>query len=328
MGYLVVTGVDKKSGTYHAVAVDSDSFNVVGDYGYVTADALVHIAYNSGSTLNPLNFGVDRSGNLLQNCGDFNRFSKRGSAVVLAEIKSRAGRTLGYRLLSCANNACVNVKLDEILAREANCIGSERFLQNGIVRNKIVACYPMHPFPVMWVDLGNKSVQKVQSDPIKSEAPVKRKSTQEFTQEQIHEMTRCENANISSRFIRNPKLSPAQMRVLWVAKSKGCLAESFADPRYSTDVMKFYADRLYDKQTVTDCSELLAHPELSVDELGELYTCVCQGVPYSSFIGMSATDINVKRELSVSTYWGSSDVIGDNYMEKATNVARRMKGFE
>lgn len=334
MGYIAVTGVDKKSGAYHAVAVDSESFNVIGDYGYVTAENLVRITYNGGSPVSPLNFSVDRAGQLVQNCGDFNRFSPKGSAVVLAEIKSKGGRTLGYRLLSCANNACVNLRLEEILQREKAMGQGEHFLQNGIVRNNTVNCYPMKPFPVMTVAGPKKPPLAKPTKPVPKSAvpkqtatkqPTQKASGSEFTDKQREELTKCKNAGVDPRLIANPKLSPAQMRVLWVAKSKGCVSEAFADPKYSTDVMKFYADRLYDKQTVADCGELLAHPELGVDELGELYACVCQGVPYSGMIGLSATDIGVKREMEVSEYWGSSSMFDVDYIEKAANVARRLK---
>lgn len=344
MGYAVVTGVDKKSGAYHAVAVDPE-FNVIGDYGYVTAEALVHIVYNGGSAMTPLNFSVDRAGKLVQDCGDFNRFSTRGSAVVLAEIKSKGGRVLGYRLLSCANNAVVNLRLEEILQREKAMGNGEHFLQNGIIRRNTVNCYPMKPFPVLTVDgpsrkappkpLGmTPEMEKVFKD-AGTFVPKKSKQTprppapmpigMEFNEKQRDELGKCKKAGVDTRLISHPGLSPAQMRVLWVAKSKGCMSEAFADPKYSTDVMKFYADRLYDKQTVADCGELLAHPELSVDELNELYACICQGVPYSGLIGLSATDIGVKREMEAGQYWGSPDAFDRDYLEKAANVARRIQ---
>lgn len=345
MGYVVVTGADKKSGAYHAVAVEPESFSVVGDYGYVTAENLVRAVYNGGSNLTPLNFSVDRSGKIVQDCGDFNRFSSRGSAVVLAEIKSKGGRVLGYRLLSCVNNAVVNLRLEEILQREKAMGNGEHFLQNGIIRRNTVNCYPMKPFPVLTVDgpvkkappkpagmtpemekrfkeAGTFVPKKAKTTP---KPPIPKPAGMEFTEKQRDELSKCKTAGVDQRLIANPGLSPAQMRVLWVAKSKGCMSEAFADPRYSTDVMKFYADRLYDKQTVADCQELLAHPELSTEELNELYACVCQGVPYSGLIGLSATDIGVKREMAAGQYWGSSDVFDDGYMEKAANVARRLQ---
>lgn len=331
MGYVVVTGQNKKSALVHAVAVDHETYSVVGDYGFVGSSELVKIMYNGGSQLTPLNFSLDRAGQIKQDCGDFSRFSQHGSAVVLAEIKTKGGRTLGYRLLSCINNVCVNLRLEEVLQREKSMPQGEHFLQNGIIRNNTVNSYPFKPFPVLQVE------GVVPKRPVKLAPPSKpepkpagippqkpSKPPKEFTVEQQKELTMCRNAGVNPRFIGNPKLSPAQMRVLWVAKSKGCLAESFADPRFPADAMKFYADRLYDKQTVIDCSELLAHPELDVEQLNELYACVCQGVPYSELIGMSATDVSVKREMAVRQYWGSSLAFENDYVEKAINVAGRI----
>lgn len=335
MGYLVITGVDKKTSTYHTVLVDPTAFTPHTDYGFVPEETIVRFL-SANQNVSALNFSLDRNGKIQQNCGDFSRFSKRGSAVVLAEIKTRGGRVLGYRLMSCANSAVVNTKLEDILAREkAYSASGEHFLQNGIIRNNTVNCYPQKPFPVIQTDAKRgvhpDAAKKFEAagtqrkpKPVKPQKPAAK--PEDFTKEQMQELTRCKNAGVNPTFITNPKLSPAQMRVLWVAKSKGCMAECFADSKYSTDAMKFYADRLYDEQTAADCRELLEHPELGVEELSELYTCVCQGVPCSEYIGMSATDIDVKREMAVAQYWGSIDSFDSDYLEKAANVARRMKG--
>lgn len=336
MAYFAVIGVDKNSGLLHTVIVDPATYTVVGDYGYVSLDAVSQRLRGGGDVI-PLNFSLDKSGKLVQNCGDFNRFSKHGSAVVLAEIRSRGGRTLGYRLLSCATKACVNLKTEEIIQREKAMPNGEHFLQNGIVRNNTVNCYPMKPFPVMTVDTGaRKPIPKSQMaptpkpvKPVRKEAP---KEPKQFTKEQLDELRKCKERGGDVSLIHNPQFSPAQMRVLWIAKSKGCCAEAFANPQLSVDSMKFYADRLYDQQTVMDCSELLAHPELGTEELSELYACVCQGVPYSELIGLSASDIDVKRNMAVQQYWGSSRAfdspVSADYEtdERALLAARRVRG--
>lgn len=337
MAFLAVIGVDNNSGLLHTVIVDDKTFSVVGDYGFVSEGA-ISSRLRMGGDLIPLNFNIDRSGKLLQDCGSFERFSKKGSAVVIAEIKSRGGRTLGYRLLSCATKLCANLKLEEILQREQSMQKGEHFLQNGIIRNGTVNCYPMRPFHVMTVEMGSRKPAAKPQEPVQKSAkqskPVEKKSPKEkppFTREQTEEIKKCKERGGDVSVIYNPELSPSQMRILWIAKSKGCCAEAFANPQLSTDAMKFYADRLYDPQTVADCSELLAHPELGVDELSELYACVCQGIPYSDMIGMSAIDIDVKRTMASQEYWGipdafdkkSSDSLVD---ERALQAARRVRG--
>lgn len=346
MLYVVVTAADKKAGKFHCVAVQSDTFNVIDDYGFVTSEAIVNVISSSGGQIVPLNFSIGPNRQIVQNCGDFSRFSQRGSAVVLAEIKSKGGRVLGYRLLSCANNACVNLRLEEILQREKSMGENEHFLQNGIIRKNTVNCYPMKPFPVITVEGTKKSAPKqagaasgaaggtpTPAGPAqrpKQRPAGKRKYTAaDFSEKQLSEMSACKKAGVSPDLIKNPDLSQQQMRILWVSKSKGCMAEAFADPRYTPDQMKFYADRLYDKQTVADCKEMLEHPELSPEEMSELYACVCDGVPYSEYIGMSATDISVKREMATAKYWGSSSVFKDDddpdYVHKALGAAIRIK---
>lgn len=149
MKYLVVTGVDKNTGLYNTVCVDSDSFTVVNQLGYVDEAYIVTQARTGAGQVKPLNFSITQNGKLNQSCGAFTRFSQRGSAVILAEIQNRGKKTVGYRLLSCANNACVDMSTADVVARELNMPDGEHFLQNGIVRNKAISCYPNNPFPVI-----------------------------------------------------------------------------------------------------------------------------------------------------------------------------------
>lgn len=332
MGYVVVTGVDKNTGLYHAVNVDSEQFTLVTDYGFVTEENLAKFTVSGGDHTIPLNFSVDRAGKLVQNCGNFSRFSPKGSAVVVAEIKSKGGRILGYRLLSCANNAIVNLRLEEILQKD-KLMGDDNFLQNGIIRNNTVNCYPQKPFPVMLAAVPKpkatpkpaEPAPKQRATPKPPKAPPRPKQQMHFSDKQQLEIYNCQKKGIPTNLIRNPNLSPEQMRVLWVSKSKGCLSEYFNDPAYGVEAMKFYADRLYDKQTVVDCAEMLEHPELTPDELSELYACVCQGIPYADYIGMSPTEISVKRDMESAHYWGSQSEFDSGYLEKAANAARRLR---
>lgn len=318
---IAVTGyrIEKGAGLYRCVTIDDTYSNCV-DMNWISENTLVGYITN-GYT--PVNFSISRDRKVKQDCGDFARFSQYGSAVVIAELKSKSGRNLGYRLLSCANNILVNVKTEDILQKEASFGNNEHFLQNGIIRNKAVNCYPLKPFPVINVNTSKPKQYKAQATP---ERPKETKK-QNFTSEQLNEIVLCEKNGINPRFIKNSKLSPSQMRVLWVSKSKGALSERFANPQLSVEAMKFYADRLYDKKTADDCADMLRHTELSVPELTELYSCICQGLPYESYIGLSATDIQVKRDQEVVQYWGSASKFDVDYYEKAMNVARKLKGF-
>jgi hypothetical protein len=329
MAFIAITKVYQEQGvTFYNVTNISDDFEVQGVYSKLDEISIVKFVIQNGLT--PINFSIDRNNKIIANCGDFARFSNYGSAVVLAELRSVSGRTLGYKLLSCAQNVIINLKTEEIIDREESYGANEHFLQNGIIRNKTVNCYPRKPFNVITIK-SNKTAKKVQaSEPQQvKETPARPKNShnETFTPEQVKELKLCESNGVNPRLIKNSKLSPSQMRVLWVAKSKGAFAESFANPKLSTDSMKFYADRIFDKETAIDCKELLSHPELSVPELKELYACICEGVPYEQYIGKSVTDIQVAREMESAQYWGSSSIFGTDYYEKALNVARKIKGY-
>ena len=314
-GYRINNGV----GVYHCVSV-ADDYSACTDNGWIDERAVVNCVING---FTPVNFSITRDRKVKQDCGDFARFSQLGSAVVVAELRSKSGRNLGYKLLSCANNILVNIKTEDILQKEVSFGDNEHFLQNGIIRNKTVNCYPLKPFPVITINTSKAKQQKSNVAPERQNNSKK----QNFTAEQLNEITLCEKNGINSRFIKNSKLSPSQMRVLWVSKSKGALSERFANPQLSVEAMKFYADRLYDKNTADECADMLKHTELSVPELTELYSCICQGLPYESYIGLSATDIQVKRDQESVKYWGSASKFDVDYYEKAMNVAMKIKGY-
>ena len=329
MSYIAVTGVKREQGqSYYTGVVLNDDFEVINKLGYLDESNLIRntLAYS----LSPINFSINRSQKLVMDCGDFSRFSTKGSAVVLAELKTRGGKVLGYKLLSCAQLLVINLKLDDILQREQAYGDNEHFLQNGIIRNKTVNCYPRKPFKTIIINdtkRKDKAVESVKAAEDTARKVRKEVAPQTFSAEQLKELNLCESNGLNSRFIRNSKLSPSQMRVLWVSKSKGAYSESFANPKLSTDAMKFYADRIYSKKAAEDCKELLAHPELSVEELFELYGCICEGIPYANYIGKSPVDIRVARDMASTNYWGSSSKFDMDYYDKAVNVAMKIKGF-
>lgn len=325
MPFIAVTDMRKGQNNekeYNGVVI-TDEYDYKSSLGWLDETHLILSVINYGLT--PINFSIARNRKLVMDCGDFARFSKNGSAVILAELKTKGGKILGYRLLSCAKNVVTNLRLADILQREAAYGENEHFLQNGIIRNKTVNCFPRKPFKTIIINESKMAKKPVDAHKVE---PVKKESHKvEFSPEQLKELRMCENNGINPRFIKNSKLSPSQMRVLWVSKSKGAYSESFANPKLSTDAMKFYADRIFDKKSAEDCKELLAHPELSIEELSELYACVCEGIPYEKYIGKSATDIRVARDMECVKYWGSSSKFDTDYYEKALEVARKIKGY-
>lgn len=323
MSYIVVLSVINSNNACSYALFNEKTLNRESVNSIIALSDLGTLTISHG--YKPLNFSVDRNGQVKDDSGSFSRFHKDGVAIILAEIQNMSGRVLGYKLVSSLSGAVNNLKTDEIVKKE-KALGRP-FLQNGIVRNNTVNCFPLHKYPKILTDTRKvkQPSEKVQEKP-RVEKPRVKNETLEFTKEQIAEINKCRNKGVDSRFIENPKLSVEQMRVLWVSKSKGALSEYFARPDYSVDVMKFYADRLYSKKIVQECSLMMHKPNLSVAQLSELYLCVCDGVNYSDLCDLSASDIEVKRR-ERTLFSDSTSMSSDEAFDKAMGVAMKMKGY-
>ena len=141
------------------------------------------------------------------------------------------------------------------------------------------------------------------------------------------EIAKCKKHGINADFLLRGNLDSKQMRVLWVSKSKGAYAEAFNNPDLSVDAMKFYADRICSKVAAKECKVLLDHPELSVEELTELYQCINEGVDPTELIGESPVNIQIAREKATRQYWGATSILGDDtdYYSKAVRVAMNIR---
>lgn len=312
--YIAILSVD--SIYVHVMLID-DNYNAASGVVTKTRDELVSLVRSNN--LKPVNFSIDRNNTLKEDAGSFKRFDKTGVGVVVAEIQNPYGRSLGYRIIQSTTGVLVNMKTEEIVQKEK--VLGRPFLQNGIVRNNTVNCYPLHSFPVIKVQKAPK--QKAERKPVeKVKAP---KTQVPYTKEQLAELNFCKSKGINTSFIENPQLTPEQMRICWVAKGKGVFAEYFAKPEYSTEVMKFYADRLVSNLAVKECTLMLKNPELKVSELSELYLCVCDGVDYTSVLNEPAFKIRLHRN--------KNSLFSEEYDEgisfdKALDVARKLKGWD
>lgn len=270
-----------------------------------------------------LNFSLDRNGKIKEDVGSFTRLGKN-TGIVLAEIKNVSGRTLGYRIINNTTFAISNMKTEDIVVWDKKL--DVPFLQNGIIRNNTVNCYPLHSFPILQLD-GKKPARIRKSINTLKQSSPKVKEPLVFSDKQKNEIKVCRSKGIDSRFIENPKLSPQQMRVLWASKMKGAYSEYFANPEISVEAMKFYADHLDTKQMVKECSRMLQSPQLEPEELAELYLCICEGVDYTPVINKQASDIASYRYEN-STFRDKFDTdISDDMFEKALGVARKIKGY-
>ena len=176
MSYIAIQMYSKENKTCLCVRISEDGqFNIEQVIGWINVNQLGQFVIGNG--LKPVNFSVDRNGTIKADCGDFSRFSEEGCGIVLAEIKSKAGRPLGYRLLSSSKGVVVNWTTPDIVAKAKS--QKHPFLQNGIIRNDTVNCYPLHPYPVM--EIGVQTKKRVTKS--KVEMP-KKKEEIIFTAEQ------------------------------------------------------------------------------------------------------------------------------------------------
>lgn len=324
--YIVVRSVSPDKSYYSCVLID-DNFNVTGLQN-VANSMLPGFVVNNG--YKPINFSIASDGTIE---GKWHRLQADKCAVVLASVKSPGGRTLGYRLLSLANGSVTNMKVADIVAYSKNL--PHPFLQNAIIRNDTINNYPGEKFPVLTVQNSAKPPKSVAAP----KAPVvnKRAETTKERDDRLHspeaiaaanaEIAKCKKHGINPGFLLRGDLDSKQMRVLWVSKSKGAYAEAFNNPDLSVDAMKFYADRIYSKEAAKECKVLLDHPELSVEELTELYQCINEGVDPTDLIGQSPVNIQIAREKATRQYWGATSILGDDtdYYSKAVRVAMNIR---
>lgn len=277
------------------------------------------------NNLKPLNFSVDRNCEVKQDCGSFSRFNKGGTAIVIAEYKNTAGRTLGYKLISSTSGCTFKLKTADLVAQEKKL--KRPIMQNAIVRNDCVNCYPLHKFPVIVV--GDKKAQRNAENKISSHLS-KKKTIEKptFSKEQLKEINACKKKGIDSSIIENPSLSPEQMRVIWVSKSNGALSEYFAKPCYSVDIMKFYGDRLVSPLAVKECSLMLSKPDLTLGQLTQLYLCIGDGVDYSDLCNLSEDEIysaRLDRNMFDSSFNLNADE--DALVDKCMDYLMKEKGY-
>ena len=319
MSYIVVQNYDKVTNACYCVLVSEDTLDIERQLGFIPLDTLGSVTMNYG--YRPLNFDVDRHGNVRMSRGDFSRFRMDGCAVVIGELRTSSGTLVRLRLLSVAKGNIVNVTPAEVIER--NNAQDHPFLQNGIIRDNKISCYPNSKFPVITV--GTPKPQRTrQQKPIQTKQPVKKEEVMTFTPQQQVELDKCKQKLGDNKLIYNNKLSPEQMRVLWVSKSKGALSEMFNSPSYSVEVMKFYADRLVNNRMVNECWEMLQHPELTLGQLAELYLCIFDGVDYRSLIGLDESQIQVERKLHTKKLSGN---FSQTDYDSAFEYARKVQGF-
>lgn len=324
-GYIVVIDYKKETKECLVVGISKEpELNIIKTFGVVPYNLLGGIAIQSG--LKPLNFDIDRNGNVKQFCS-FDRFSSPKRAVVIGELISTTGETLGLRVIT-SNGAVLNKRKSEILEIDKSLGEGVPFLQNGQVAGGALKCYPLHKFPCILVD--NRAKKAKAPKPAKATVPPKAENPvkNSFNDAQKSEFKKAQKHGVDTSFMENPNLDEKQLRVLWVSKSKGVLSEYFAKPEFSVDSMKWYADRLYTKKAVKERALMLKHPNLSIDQLNELENCITDSVDYADICdeNITVSEMQVQRIKRTESLWSDiskTDATDDDIMNNAINYINR-----
>lgn len=351
MNGIAILRSNKKANDYSCLVGGFDTPNPTNVTFYKSLNTQ-QVLSTVKSGYKPLNFSVDSRG-IVDSCGIFSRLEvSKGiePRVILAELQTRSGRTLGY-VTAGLNSGLVNIKKQELLdlCEKARKVGVS-FIQNGIYRVvkgvPAIACYPESPYHIIYVDVASKvrptakpvqqstSVSNLTKKPENSDRPVskgkERLSEHGFTQEQLAELMLAKENGVNPSFIANRKLSTEQMRILWVAKKNRVASEYFARPEFSKEQMIFFADRLIDKRVFKDCYPII-NPKYSVDQLVELYLGITQGVDISSYADEKLTADQMheeRRRLEAAAYsktgWEkySNEYYADKFLSAVANKSK------
>lgn len=331
------------------VAILDAQFNVVNK-GLMNEVSILQQVTGCGVV--PLNFQI-RDGRVVDCFGKFTRFGngQYKSLVVVARLLTN-GRTVGYRVVATNNGVVANLKLADILdmckSQNAPLTQNMMFRQGSLTEYsglkiptvempKTPTSYVRHKVPATQSTI---NYDELPAQPVNPEIKTKQQhpDTQKHMREivgsmsdkQKREVKRAIDAGVDPTLLADKDLTPQQMRVLWMSKQWGCKSEAFAGHDYGVDVMKFYADRLYSDDLCDKCKPILNHPELSLNEVSELYLCALADMDVNELIGKSANDIQIAYESKTRDYWCNNTIFGDDpdYYQKALHVAMEVNAGE
>lgn len=297
---MVILNISDNKDKVQIAQLDS-AYKVVGLKVTSTMELIDCISHSEGYYV-LLNATVI-NGVLKDDCGSWGRLSNKNGVsprIILSEIRTSSGRIVGYKIIN-KNGVVSNVLKDDLY--KMCLIASKKgvsYVQNGIFRvvdkTASISCYPNRPFNVIEIQKSNISNEVKKPEIEKKVTVEKNKKENKYTKEQLNELNLATQNGVNYLIIANPKLSAKQMRVIWVAKKNGMASEYFNNPKFSVDIMKFFADRLTNKKVFDDC-RLLFSGKYSLDQIKELYLAIYSGLNIAEFCDetLPPCDMYVKR---------------------------------
>lgn len=265
------------------------------------------------------------------------------TVTALAEIRTNSaqGKIAAYDVfISDTQNVQVaRLSLDKLesLYTSFQTFGNGVFTNLSYVENSYFRLYPNVSIPTevhktrTSTRVVNKPVTPVNSQ-VQNKPPVQPKQNTPvqitdnmFTDKQKIELKLAEDEGLKD-LIYNPKLSPEQMRVLWMSKSRGSLAEAYRNPAIPVDSMKWYSTNLKHNLDVQDYKFCLAHPELTVEQLDVYKKCISLDMNLEQIGVLSAAELELtfNRQLD-SIYANAVTVIPDFISEERINQFKKRR---
>lgn len=306
MQRLVVTDISDKGDWVEVVAIryditqGTDSFSIPTIVGINTVPLQSLPSLSNKLVALPLNFSIV-NGEVKQDCGVFTRL--KGNYIILDEICSKSGRTLGYTVLDAGKKVINTIRIEELIELQKRIGDKMPVCQNGIIRtdSKQIACYPNKPFNRFIVEGGNKSRGK-KSRRIAGENGVPSK-LRENKPKKYKKLSEVEP------LFADKRVSPEQQEILDKAKENGALTEYFNHPDMPKEVMQFYGERIVDKKLAEDCKPIFDNPNLEIGQVEELYDCVVCGIDCEDLCDgkHSPMDIRNYKQTEYMDLWGDID---------------------
>lgn len=267
-----------------------------------------------------------------EDTGAFSRLKPKNGVVphiIMAKYVSQQGNTIGYFLANSQTGKLLRAKPSAIyeaceLARKKNGV----FLQNAIYRVSggvpQIAAYPGKSFHTFFQKL-KRTPKQVNSevDKQKNRQNLEQKHKDVYTPAQLKELEAAKKCGVNPIIIANPKLSPEQMRILWVGKRNKACVEYFANPKYSAEQMSFLSERLISQKAFLDCRALL-NPKYDLAQMQEIYMGITDGVDYSVYAKpeIPADEMyNIRQELLAQEYNVNSIPV-ESYLLNMDSVKR------
>lgn len=276
--YIVITNVSDDKRQYMVMILNSE-FQIQSK-GVVDYQRLCSLS----TQCIPLNYSI-QNGVIKDDCGQFSRLKNNGITLIVLCALTVRGRSMvkHYKVLN-AKTGMIQVVDRESLLRQQSLQKDIPLLQNAIIRGGTISAFP------------GKEFHRVEIRPT-GKTPSKKSETHD----------KDPNKAVSPDFMNGNNFTKDQVLMLVKAKKRGVPVEMFASDKIPTDVLEFYCDTMVDKNIAEDCKPMFDNPNLSKNQVEELYQCVMMGMSIEELANGDKTpsEIEIERLNKGMDTWGN-----------------------